>query len=706
MSGPPNNSKFITINGVLKLNPNYRPKPAAVPSSSSGDIELQQPSTVLNKQALAIISNPDEVADSSIRITKPVAGVISYVQDPKYAASFASDVPMDGNFMLDDIGALFTRLEIPLGLAGHLMGLKDFVMHFKIDDSGSMASTSNLISSDLSKYTRQRVFSQSVVYVTRWIEVEDRLHLLMDLLAYVPIHQLVLTFLNNRFVYNTSHLGKTPEQFRIELHSQLTFMFTQYRPGGSTPLFQNLQHMFTDALRSGLPTMHYILTDGVPDGGAQAIRQIENLLLNGRGTNIHLNPVTFLSCSNNARDIEWMHESEEIAPFVASLHDFRDEQLEVYNDQGPMFPYSRGLWLLANLAAARDPNGLDAMDMHVPLSKGVMDALLGRVHSIEEYRTYFTTHPSFVGGLITRTGYMRHRLKVFESDYALFVDVLNVDLIPSVRCFKALLAQRLRQDIDNEDDNSEDREVRAAEDYVDSVRTTFANENAKLLEAIAFEKQTQSSGGSTVAAHSKEDSSVYAASDPMYSDMPVASAVPYSSSDYYSYPVLNQQALPVVRGQAYSALPQNNNQFKYFNLYNSIVCHEFVCEKHARSAFTSFFLNIFSTPWQRRFFKLYADRLVYFEDDQVGRRAKGTFSLDNLGVPQKKYYTDNTTSLFHFDLINTHTTEELKLRFALERDRDAIFDAINSRISHAQNMVRRQKENDSGLDSHRRRVDI
>jgi hypothetical protein len=126
MSGHSNNSKYITINGVLQLNPNYRPKPAAVPYSSSGDIELQ-PSTVLNKQALTIISNPDEVADSSIRIPKPVSGVISYVQDPKYAASFASDVPMDGNLMLDDIGALFTKLEIPLGLAGHLMGLKDFV---------------------------------------------------------------------------------------------------------------------------------------------------------------------------------------------------------------------------------------------------------------------------------------------------------------------------------------------------------------------------------------------------------------------------------------------------------------------------------------------------------------------------------------------------------------------------------------------------
>ena len=61
--------------------------------------------------------------------------------------------------------------------------------------------------------------------------------------------------------------------------------------------------MIRDAVSRGVPTMHYIITDGSPNGGATDIKMIERLLLNDRGDPAQ-HPVTFLSCSNNPRDIE------------------------------------------------------------------------------------------------------------------------------------------------------------------------------------------------------------------------------------------------------------------------------------------------------------------------------------------------------------------------------------------------------------------
>jgi len=79
--------------------------------------------------------------------------------------------------------------------------------------------------------------------------------------------------------------------------------------------------------------------------------------LTGVSTNRNaiLNPFTFLACTNDEEDYEWMHEIEEVAvgKYVAAVNDFRDEKEEVKKDQGVFFPYSRGFWLLANVLAAK-----------------------------------------------------------------------------------------------------------------------------------------------------------------------------------------------------------------------------------------------------------------------------------------------------------------------------------------------------------------
>lgn len=63
------------------------------------------------------------------------------------------------------------------------------------------------------------------------------------------------------------------------------------------------------------------------------------------------------------------------------------------HDQGPAFPYTKGLWLLSNIIAALNPDDLDALDESIPFTKYTLDELLGRNHTVEEYAYYFRHNP-------------------------------------------------------------------------------------------------------------------------------------------------------------------------------------------------------------------------------------------------------------------------------------------------------------------------
>lgn len=84
---------------------------------------------------------------------------------------------------------------------------------------------------------------------------------------------------------------------------------------------------------------------------------------------------------------------EEKAPFTSEIDDYVAEKAEVITDQGPAFPYTRGLWLVSQLAAAINPIDLDALDENLPFTKATLDDLLGRKHTEEEYKYYFDRNP-------------------------------------------------------------------------------------------------------------------------------------------------------------------------------------------------------------------------------------------------------------------------------------------------------------------------
>ena len=480
--------KYINVNGVPRLNPEWQ-------SWQSQQSDVQK-STVANPAfALPIVTTIEDISSAGLRVPKPLQQVFDTVQSSEYVSTFKvpknpeGEDTLGGTDILDGLSKAFDRNEIPIGLMGHLTELRWFAKEFLCDDSGSMADPSNLLRTSASVYMK-KVGDYQQYSMTRWEEIEDRIHIMIDLLAFVPGKPITIRFFNHEDTLVLDHYGKTPQQFATDAHQKIRTLFSKLSPTNGTPIFRAMKKSIDQAVESQIPTMHYVLTDGSPSGGKREIAQIEGLLVNGRGNRPDCHPVTFCSCSNNRRDIEWMHESEECADFVAALHDFIDEQQDVTRDQGRAFPYSRGLWLLANLAAARDPNGLDAMDQHAPLTKCVLDSLLGRVHTEGEYIQYFTSHPTYIGGVITATNDLKHLRRIFEPDYQLFLNAQVEGEIPSVIFFKYNLAQNLRADIANDDDNSEAPEIVRVERLLLNAReqNQFAKDNAQLQYTIEMRK--------------------------------------------------------------------------------------------------------------------------------------------------------------------------------------------------------------------------
>jgi hypothetical protein len=245
-----------------------------------------------------------------------------------------------------------------------------------------------------------------------------------------------------------------PDDFLQESHAAIRNLFTR-QPEGNTPIYQNLLNMLREANASrkvaDTRTMHYLLSDGEPNDGAEEIRWIKDLL-RSPDRFASSNPLTFLGCSNRREDYAWMHELEEVATYVAALPDYKDELLEVKGDQGSAFPYSRGFWLLCNVAASINPDDLDTLDQHEPLTKATLENLMGRGLTSDEYQQYFNLHPN--------------AKRVFGPDYDLFLTAMRARDIPSVKLFQDTISQRLARDMDGDNDDTEAQELRYAERVV------------------------------------------------------------------------------------------------------------------------------------------------------------------------------------------------------------------------------------------------
>jgi hypothetical protein len=142
------------------------------------------------------------------------------------------------------------------------------------------------------------------VFMTRWQEAENRLHIMIDILAYTPTKQIKITFLNARNVIDLTREGKEIAQFKHESHAAIANAFSTIDVRYKTPTHRVLTQAFNEALQYPYPSMIYLFTDGVPSD--QPVEAVAHLILARQSP--ERTPLTLLSCTNEDSEVLWMKE--------------------------------------------------------------------------------------------------------------------------------------------------------------------------------------------------------------------------------------------------------------------------------------------------------------------------------------------------------------------------------------------------------------
>ncbi|GKZ00149.1 hypothetical protein MPSEU_000968200 [Mayamaea pseudoterrestris] len=419
MSGTPP-KKYIKINGVMKLNPEFK----MYQEQQSGGA----PATTVARPdvALPVVSSMDDYAQmndnfgTDTPLSESTNAAIELVQEPEICVAAG----MTAETMVDELGSVLGKYEVPIGLMNKLIMLTEFdSLEFIVDDSGSMQCASDTTD----PVTRQPN--------TRWKEAKDRLKDMIEILAYVPFNQIGIEFLNRQDRISLTRQGRDPKTFLADAFGQIESVFAR-GPSGTTPALEKLKDSFGRG--QGASIARYFFGDGVPNGGVQAVQEIIKLLKHR--PNPSGNPVTFLSCTNDDKDVEWMKDAEEVCPFCSESDDFADEAAEVLRDQGAALPYTRGFHLVCQLVAAMNPEDLDAMDESVPFTKSTLENLMGYSLNQESYRQYFQEFVKAQRNRIVE-GPSDNLKKTIQWNYEDFERAPMAHSIPAVQQFKQQIAQ-------------------------------------------------------------------------------------------------------------------------------------------------------------------------------------------------------------------------------------------------------------------------
>ncbi len=294
--------KYVKINGIMKLNPEYKRWKEAQNKAESGPAAKPATTVMSSSQALPIVSSMEdyeklnEDLKTEIPLSESTSATIEMIQEPEIALESG----LQPDDMVDELGKMLAKYEIPIGLTNKLMALSEFQsLEFIIDDSGSMT----LQTDSFDPVTKRPL--------TRWQEAKDRLKELIEVLAYVPFNQVGIEFLNrpDRIVLQKD--GRTPDAFVRDAYGQIETSFSR-GPSGTTPAYEKLRDSFLRGQGSNIA--RYFFGDGKPNGGKAAVDAIIKMLVDR--PNPEENPLTFISCTNEDEAVEWMKDAEEVSHFV------------------------------------------------------------------------------------------------------------------------------------------------------------------------------------------------------------------------------------------------------------------------------------------------------------------------------------------------------------------------------------------------------
>ena len=291
----------------------------------------------------------------------------------EYVAQFHTSHVLDYQLLFDELTQLLHRYEIPIGFIYKLLELSSSELNFIIDDNWTMGTSYlNTKSKDKKK--------------SRWQEVSRRLHIFVNILAYIPI-TINISFLNRTQAIRLSNFGKTPQQFTQEAHDAIRSAFLIQPSGRGSPIHKTL----ATALRTrSKQMMHYLFTSEAPTDCFTS--DIKNLIKCRR--NAKANPITLINCDQKTTASKWMQEVEQEASFTHVCDDFIKEREAVLKQQGSAFPFSEGIWLMKQLFGINNPHDLCGLDNKCPLSIQTLNNFLGRKLTDQEYLHYLVNHPN------------------------------------------------------------------------------------------------------------------------------------------------------------------------------------------------------------------------------------------------------------------------------------------------------------------------
>lgn len=341
------------------------------------------------------------------------------------------------------LDSLFAKYEIPMGLTKKLFELQRFdALEFILDDSGSMESPTDMLGPNGEK-------------LSRWQEQQHRMKEFLEILAYVPTKPIRICFLNRCQVLAFDRVQKpmSPEEFIQHTFTEIDEIFKQ-PPNHRTPYVQKIR----DSLAQRGSIARYFFSDGqptdyaYPDGPKgklnhnfveDAVKDITRMVKTRRDP--QNNPITFLSCTDQDKDVEWMKQVEEKAPFCAELDDYEDEANEVLKDQGRGFPFSKGVYLIASLVGAINPHDLDAMDETIPFLKRTFEDITGMQLYAQDYQNYFERFQQaqkdaknkalYENGYLDREERIKYNFN-WSPHYRLFLTSSNRERIPAVKKYR------------------------------------------------------------------------------------------------------------------------------------------------------------------------------------------------------------------------------------------------------------------------------
>ena len=291
-------NKYQEVNGIRKYNPAYVVPPSA-PAAAVPFINQSTALPVIAVPVAAVVAdNNGGGEDEEISYTPTAtyeAAVATYHEDEEeiYVGGYQGN-----GDSIDGLNSVLSKYEVPGGMLAKLLEVKQFsLIEIILDDSGSMGRLTDA----LDPITNKKM--------TRWIEAKWRISQMIELLAYVVAPPIKIYFLNRKDIVTIEKSStELPLDYIQRAEGILSQTFSILKgPLGSTPALRAIQASLNR--NRDQKVIRFFMGDGMPNGGEASIKKITDMIIHRHAPSS--NPFTFMSCTNEDDQVEWMKTAEE-----------------------------------------------------------------------------------------------------------------------------------------------------------------------------------------------------------------------------------------------------------------------------------------------------------------------------------------------------------------------------------------------------------